>query len=76
MHVILGYAMIFSGFCFWVIGMYSCFVSKLFMPHCGHLILDWIKDDKYYCALVPAWTLFICCMMAVNWFSMKFFRHT
>ena len=74
--MILGYAFVFAGFLFWVVGFYSVIVSKLFMPYTGHLILDWIKDDKYYCALIPSWLLSVAIVSWVNWVSMKYFRHT
>ena len=35
-HVIMGYAFIFAGILFWVIGWYSVVFSKVLMPFTGH----------------------------------------
>ena len=61
---------------FWVLGSYSVIFSKVMMPYTGHFILDWIKDDYYYCALLPAWLLTVVILAWINWVSMKYFRHT
>jgi phosphatidylinositol N-acetylglucosaminyltransferase subunit Y len=75
-HQLLGYAFILLGLCFWVIGAYATFFSKLVMPYTGNVVLDWIKDDKYYVQVFPAWCLVIIVLVWLNWLSMKFFRHT
>ena len=72
----MGYAFIFVGILFWVIGWYSVVFSKILMPFTGHQVLDFIKNDKYYIALLPSWILFTVMITWVNWVSMKYFRHT
>ena len=72
---LLGYALILMGVFTWVFGCYSILISKLLMPETGHIILDWIKNDMYYCCVVPC---YIMCMLPIiyfNWASMKYFRH-
>lgn len=38
-------------------------------------ILDWIKEDYYYCMLVPATVPVTVIAVYLNWLSLKFFRH-
>lgn len=75
MHVILGYAFILAGIFYWVVGIYAVVVSKIFMPLTGHQVLDWIQQDKYYCALLPSWLVIVGLLSSFNWIAMKYFRH-
>lgn len=75
MHAILGYAFLIAGIFYWVVGIYAVVVSKIFMPLTGHRVLDWIRDDKYYCALLPSWIVILVLLSWVNWLAMKYFRH-
>ena len=75
MDLFIGCALIlFSFFCF-SYGLYSCVISKIIMPKTGNKVLDWIKDDYYYCGLLPSFFMMMFPIMAINWFGMKFFRH-
>lgn len=38
-------------------------------------ILDWIKDDYFYCMLVPVTIPVTVIAVYLNWLSLKFFRH-
>jgi hypothetical protein len=60
----------------WTFGIYSIVVSKLFMPMTGHKILDWIKEDQYYCCVVPSYIVLLMPFIWLNWTAMKYFRHT
>jgi hypothetical protein len=73
--VILGYAFIIAGIFYWVAGIYAVVASKIFMPLTGHYVLDWMSQDKYYCALLPSWLVIIVLLSWVNWLAMKYFRH-
>ena len=46
------------------------------MGYTGNFILDWIKDDDYYCYLVPATYVTTAFFMYANWTAMKYFRHS
>ena len=54
--------------------LYAGFVSKV-LPPTGVSLLDAMRDDWFYCYLVPMVgpTTFIAVYM--NWVAMKFFRH-
>ena len=75
MNHLLGYALIFLGVLTWLFGCYSILVSKVLMPRTGHVILDWIKDDMYYCCVVPCYLVWMVPIIYFNWASMKYFRH-
>ena len=72
---LLGWAMIFIGMSTWFFSCYSIVFAKIFMPYTGHVILDWIKDDMYYCCLMPCYMLSMTLIAYFNWSSMKLFRH-
>ena len=74
-HMLIGYALVSIGISFWVFGLYSIVISKIFMPYTGHKLLDGIKDDYHYCAAVPAYCLLIWAFVYANWVAMKYFRH-
>lgn len=46
------------------------------MPYTGNPVLDWIKDDHYYCVLVPALVPISIAFAYLSWVSMKFFKHS
>ncbi len=58
-----------------IITMYQFVISKTIMPYTGNKILDWIKDDDYYCCLLPCTFLMFYIFSYFNWTSLKYFRH-
>eukprot|EP00026_Physarum_polycephalum_P021850 Phypoly_transcript_25421.p1 GENE.Phypoly_transcript_25421~~Phypoly_transcript_25421.p1 ORF type:complete len:103 (+),score=12.88 Phypoly_transcript_25421:96-404(+) len=72
--VLWGYVLLICTFIFFVGTIYAMVVSK-FMPHTGNKILDFIKEDYYYCMLVPATIPVTVIAVYLNWLSLKFFRH-
>ena len=75
MTSLIGYALIFLGLSVWFCGFYSIFISKILMPQTDHVILDWIKDDLFYCCIVPSYMMCMLPLLYFNWSSMKYFRH-
>lgn len=73
---ILGISLICVGALIFISALYAFIISKFFMPYTGHKILDWIKDDEYYCCLLPATFVVGVLFTYVNWLSMKYFRHS
>ncbi|ORE11799.1 hypothetical protein BCV72DRAFT_197216 [Rhizopus microsporus var. microsporus] len=69
-----GYALLFTTFITFFISVYSIIASK-YMPYTGNRILDWIKQDNYYCLLVPITAIAWIYWILWNWMGMKFFRH-
>ena len=62
-------AIIFIGLFYAMIG------SKLLGPT-GNYLLDFIRDDEYYCFLLPLMLPVTVIALYCNWVSMKFFRHS
>ena len=53
---------------------YAVIVSP-FLPHFDVWILDAIKDDEYYCILLPMTIVPSVLVLYLNWLGMKFYRH-
>ncbi|KAL1525510.1 hypothetical protein AB1Y20_020366 [Prymnesium parvum] len=52
--------------------VYWLLFSKL-LPRTGHHVLDWLRDDTYYCVLVPL-TLPVAVVAAyLRWFTNQLF---
>ncbi len=73
---ILGLFLIFSALLIFTFYFYYFFISKFFIGYTGNIILDWIKDDDYYCYLLPATFVSTVFFMYANWSAMKYFRHS
>lgn len=73
---IKGVLIILVSFFFFVFEIYALIISKIVMPYTGNPILDWIKDDDYYCALLPALFPISIGFAYLSWVSMKFFKHS
>ncbi|KAJ2002503.1 hypothetical protein GGI04_003317 [Coemansia thaxteri] len=69
-----GYALLVLTSVLFVFSMYSLVVSK-FMPYTGIAFLDAVKDDRYYCLLMPITGLSFTFAVFWNWLGMKVFRH-
>ncbi|KAJ1831320.1 hypothetical protein LPJ73_008125 [Coemansia sp. RSA 2703] len=54
--------------------VYALAVSKA-MPYTGVRLLDAVKDDRYYCLLLPVSALSFVIAVFCNWLGMKYFRH-
>lgn len=52
--------------------LYWLVLSKL-LPPTGHHLLDWLRDDEYYCVLVPL-TLPVAVLVGyLSWFTNQLF---
>ena len=71
----VGYVLICMGIVTWMYAFYSICLSKWFMPRTGHKVLDWVKEDMYYCCAVPCYLMIMCIVVYFNWSAMKYFRH-
>ncbi|CDW91647.1 UNKNOWN [Stylonychia lemnae] len=71
---ILGVIFIVAAGIIFSLSLYSFWISKFFMPYTGNKVLDWIKDDEYYCFLIPATLVNALIMTYFNWLAMKYFR--
>ena len=73
---VLGILFIVAAMVIFTFSLYAFIISKLFMPYIGNRILDWIKDDEYYCCLIPSTAISTFMFMYLNWVAMKYFRHS
>ena len=69
-----GIFLIIIAFLFFFINFYSIFISKL-LPYTGNSFLDSVKEDRYYCLLLPVFIPATAIFVYFNWLSLKFFRH-
>ena len=69
-----GYGVLVVVMGFFVVAIYMTVISKI-MPYTENAILDAIKDDMYYCFLLPLTIPVGVLFVYLNWMSLKFFRH-
>ena len=72
--IIYGYCLITVGFVFFTWCIYSMIISKL-LPYTNNILLDMIKDDTFYCFLIPLSIPIIYFSIYWNWICMKYFKH-
>jgi len=53
--------------------IYAAFFSKL-LPATGHALLDAVRDDHFYCFLLPLCALPTYLILYLNWLSMRVFE--
>ena len=53
--------------------IYAGLISKL-LPYSGNEVLDVVKDDVYFCYLIPLILLPTLIMIYLNWLSFEHFR--
>ncbi|KAJ2741304.1 hypothetical protein GGI20_005278 [Coemansia sp. BCRC 34301] len=70
-----GFALLALTCVLFMFSMYSLVVSK-FMPDTGIAFLDAIKEDRYFCLLMPITGLSFTFAVFCNWLGMKLFRHS
>ncbi|KAJ2814132.1 hypothetical protein H4S07_000118 [Coemansia furcata] len=70
-----GYALLALTSVLFMFSMYSLVVSK-YMPDTGIAFLDAVKEDRYYCLLMPITGLSFTFAVFWNWLGMKLFRHS
>ncbi|KAI9010341.1 hypothetical protein CLU79DRAFT_710670 [Phycomyces nitens] len=64
-----GYFLLISTWLIFFITMYSL-IGRHWVP-----VLDWIREDSYYCYVVPVTAIVFIYFVVCNWMGMKFFRH-
>ncbi|KAL0080820.1 hypothetical protein J3Q64DRAFT_1757655, partial [Phycomyces blakesleeanus] len=69
-----GYFLLISTWLIFFITMYSL-IGSHWMPVTNNKVLDWIRDDDYYCYVVPVTAVVFIYFVVCNWMGMKFFRH-
>ena len=72
---IIGSLIITMAAIFFIGLFYAMFGSKLLGPT-GNYLLDFIREDEYYCFLLPLLLPVTVIALYCNWVSMKFFRHS
>ena len=69
-----GWLLLIATLLFFAAIVYMLVVSKL-LPPTGHWLLDWVREDTYYCLLVPNTIVVTVFTIYLNWLGLKFFRH-
>ncbi|KAJ7547480.1 hypothetical protein O6H91_08G087900 [Diphasiastrum complanatum] len=69
-----GLLLVASGTLLFSFFVYAAIISKL-LPYSGYAVLDAIRDDWYYCLLVPLTVPVIIVAVYCHWLSMKLFKH-
>jgi hypothetical protein len=72
---LLGYTFLIGAFTFFVLTMFAFFGSAI-IGKTGHIVLDFLLEDSYYCFLLPLLVPLTIIITYLNWLSIKFFRHT
>ena len=49
-------------------------VSHL-VPHTGNWLIDWLREDTYYCMLLPLTVPVTVVASYLKWFTHKLFQH-
>jgi hypothetical protein len=70
-----GWGLLFAAFCFFTFFFYTTVFAK-FVPETGFAVLDFFRNDWYYCLLLPMLIPVTVFSAYLNWLGMKFFRHT
>lgn len=71
----IGFTLLAFG-CLLFIGVFYSILIAPFLGDSGHVLLDFVKNDNYYCCLVPFMIPTAFAFAYSNWVSIKFFRHT
>ena len=71
---ICGYILFFISISFFIISIYAIIISKK-LSYTGNIYLDAIKDDEYYCYLLPLLIPITIIAVYLNWLGLKFFKH-
>jgi len=72
---LIGFFLLGFGGLLFVAVFYALIVSPL-IGLTGHVLLDFIMTDNYYCMLIPLIIPMTMFLGYVNWVSIKFFRHS
>ena len=70
-----GGAIMALTFLFFSVVFHFLVTSKI-LPAPENRVMQWVKQDEYYCLLVPLLVPVLIISVYLNWLSMKFFRHT
>jgi len=73
-NVWVALAVIFLSVSLGVLYVYAAFVSKL-LPVTGIFLLDWIRQDTYFCYLIPLALPTSYIFIYVNWLSLRVFEN-
>ena len=65
---------IFASILLGVLYVYAAFVSKL-LPDTGIFLFDWIKQDTYFCYLIPLALPTSYVFIYINWLSLRVFEN-
>ncbi|CAM0955805.1 unnamed protein product [Alopecurus aequalis] len=73
-HLPMGYALVAFGITLLAGFLYAAVLSKALPPPDNWFLLA-IRNDRYYCLLVPLTVPVIIVAVYLHWMSMKMFKH-
>jgi hypothetical protein len=72
---LMGYLLVTLGLVIFVTAFFGLIIVKN-IGSTGHILLDFLSTDNYYCFLIPMMVPVTVITVYSNWVAMKFFRHT
>jgi hypothetical protein len=73
--LIIGYCCLLGGATLFILTVYSMFFAKR-LDDSEYILIKFMRQDEFYCYLVPLIIPIASIYVYLNWISMKFFRHT
>jgi len=70
---VLGWSLVIGAVLVWVTVVYMTLVSKA-LPATGNVVLDWMREDMYFCHLLPMLIPSLILFRYWGWFSMELFK--
>ena len=69
-----GFGLLLLSFLFFVFMCFWMLISN-HVPGTGNWLIDWLREDQYYCLLVPLTVPVTLVASYLTWFTNKLFQH-
>lgn len=69
-----GVLLVLASFIVFVVMSFWMLVSNL-VPRTGNWLIDWLREDQYYCLLLPLTVPVTVVAIYLKWFTHKLFQH-
>ena len=71
---ISGLTLLLGGFFVFVVMSFWMVLSN-FVPHTSNWLIDWLREDQYYCLLLPLTVPVTLVVSYLKWFTSTLFQH-
>lgn len=71
---LLGWSLVGGSLAVWAAVVYMTLVAKV-IPESGSVVLDWAREDTYFCHLLPVMVPSLVILRYWGWFSMELFKN-